>query len=419
MAVVRDVAQRDEQPGLFVVVVVAQRPLHVRDRRVLLEPGALGLRRGERAIHGFRGAAVAERLVQAADAVVRRGDEHQVAGRPGVEIAVREHAGHPVARHLLHVVPADHLPLVREQRVEPGVVRAVADGVVVHEGHRLVQVVQDLRLPVHEGLEDVLRELERHPHRVAIVVVRHVVAPVREARRDFVGMLDVPVVEIDRAIAAVHFDDRRDQRDDVVADVLDVRALVDGEAIGQLHERGGCTRLGGMDRTRYVIDGRGGGGDPVSFRVVEVDGARIGEFRELRLVRVELRHQRLGRDGDGDHLAALFRRADREDAHARRRFREQPHVLVDLLRVRQLGRRAGDVAERDLGRRDRLRGREIVDERRQEELFRRVLVDLLRVFLVDRLRGDRGPVSRRRDRPGRALPGQELLRATGRARALI
>src|ERR1019366_7213183 len=224
-------------------------------------------------------------------------------------------------------------------------------------------------------------------HRVAIVVVRHVVAPVRETRRDVVGVLDVPVVEIHGAIAPVYLHNRRDQGDDVVADVLDIWALVHGETIGELHERRRRSRLRRVDRARYVIDRRRGGRDLVRFRVVEVDRAWIGEFRQLSLVRIELRHQGLRRDRHRDHLASFFGRADGEDAHARRGLREQPHVLVDLLRVRQLGRSAGDVTERDLGRRNRFRGWEIVHERRQEERLRRVLADLLRVLLVDCLLG--------------------------------
>jgi hypothetical protein len=38
----------------------------------------------------------------------------------------------------------------------------------------------------------------------------------------------------------------------------------------------------------------------------------------------------LGGERDGDHLAAFFRRADREDLHARARLLEHAHVLVDL-----------------------------------------------------------------------------------------
>ena len=110
----------------------------------------------ERPLQRVGAAAVAERLVQPADAVVRRGDEHQIAGRPGVERAEREHAGHAHARHLVDVVPADHLPLVGEDRIEPGVVRTVADRVVVEIRHRLVQVVQHLRLPVDVGVQHVL-----------------------------------------------------------------------------------------------------------------------------------------------------------------------------------------------------------------------------------------------------------------------
>ena len=113
--------------------------------------------------------------------------------------------------------------------------------------------------------------------------------------------------------------------------------------------------------------------------------ARVGELREVGLVLVEPRHQRFGGDRDRDHLAPFFAGADRVDLHARRRLREQPHVVVDLFRVRQLARRAGDVAEHRLRRRHGLRRRQVVDERRQEERLGRVFLDLLRVFLVDRL----------------------------------
>ena len=138
-------------------------------------------------------AAVAEGLVEPADAVVRRGDEHEIARRPGVELAVREHAGHAEPRHLLHLVPAEHLPFIGEQRIEPGVVRTIAHGVVVLVRDGLVEVVQHLRLPLDVRVEDVLRELQRQRHRVAIVIVADVMAPVDQATGRLAGMRHMPL----------------------------------------------------------------------------------------------------------------------------------------------------------------------------------------------------------------------------------
>ena len=101
------------------------------------------------------------------------------------------------------------------------------------------------------------RELERHAHRVAVVVVRDVVAPVDHVRRHVVRVLLLPLVDVDDAIAAVDLDDRRDQRDDVIANVLDVGRVVDRETIRELHERRRRAGFGRVDRAGDVVDGRG------------------------------------------------------------------------------------------------------------------------------------------------------------------
>jgi hypothetical protein len=46
---------------------------------------------------------------------------------------------------------------------------------------------------------------------------------------------EVPLVEIDHAIAAIDFDNRRNQGDHVVANGFDVGTLVDGQPVGQFH----------------------------------------------------------------------------------------------------------------------------------------------------------------------------------------
>ena len=286
--VVGEVIQRDQQPRLLVVVVVPLRPPRLRKRRVLLVPGARGLVRAERALDRV-GAAVAERLVQPADAVVRRGDEHQITGRPGVECAVREHARHAELGHLRDVVPADHLPLVGEDRIQPRVVRPVADRVVVQVRHRLVQIVEHLRLPPDVGVQHVARQVQRQRHRVAVVVVGDVLAPVDVRRPVLARVRQMPAVDVDLAVAAVDLDDRRDQRDDPVADLLDVRALVDGEAIDELHQRRRRARLGRVDRAGDVVHRHRLIDQRVRLGVVHADRAGIGQLGEPGAVLVELR----------------------------------------------------------------------------------------------------------------------------------
>src|ERR1700733_9128416 len=82
LRVLREVAERGEQRTLFVVVVVALRPENLRQRWIRLVPGALVLVRREDALDGI-GAAVAEGFIEAADAIVHGGEEHEVAGTPG------------------------------------------------------------------------------------------------------------------------------------------------------------------------------------------------------------------------------------------------------------------------------------------------------------------------------------------------
>ena len=57
------------------------------------------------------------------------------------------------------------------------------------------------------------------------------------------GALLVEVVGVHLLLAAVHLDHRRDEGDDVVADVLDERRLLDDQAVGQLHQHLGAAGL--------------------------------------------------------------------------------------------------------------------------------------------------------------------------------
>ena len=179
----------------------------------------------------------------------------------------------------------------------------------------------------------------------------------------------------------------RDQRDDVLANELDVGALVHGQPVRQFHQRGGRAGFGRMNGAGDVVNRRRGGDELVGFGVVHLYGARVGELRQPRAVLVELRDQLLRRHGHRDHLAAFFGLADAEDLHARAGLLQHPHVAVDFVRVGQNPRRAGDVAKHGLRSRHGLRGRQIIGQRRIEEGLGSVLADFLRVLLVDRLVG--------------------------------
>ncbi len=234
--------QRSEKPGLLIIIVVALRPHRLRQRRVLAIPGAAILFRSKLAFHSIR-AAVAKSLIEPADAVVHGGDEHQVSRGPRIKIPMRKNAGHAEARHIGDVAPAKDLPFVGQDRIDPGVERPVARSVVVEIRNRFVQIVQHLRLPADESVQDVLRQLQAYGHGVAVVVMRHVLAPIHQRRVIVVGMSQVPVIEVHHTVAAVNFDDGSDQRDNAVANGLNILALVDSQPIRQLHQRRGRARF--------------------------------------------------------------------------------------------------------------------------------------------------------------------------------
>ena len=389
--VLGEVGNCGQEGAFFVVVVIALRPVDDWVRRILPVPCAGIFFGGEDAL--FRVcAAVAEGFIEAADAVVHGGEEHEVAGAPGVEVAVGEDAGHVERLHLGHVVPAHFGPLLREDGIDPGVVGAVADGVVVEERHRFMQVVQHLRMPADVGVEDVASQVEGHAHGVAVVVMRDVMAPVEQMRPILAGVRLVPAVDVDHAVAAIDFNDRSDEHDHVLADVLDVWGVIDGEAVGQLHEccgRAGFRRVDGagdvVDRKR-LIDQRFGLG------IVQTDLARVGELGKARVVFLVLIQQLGVGNGGGDHLAALFGVADGEDFDARTAGLKQAEVFVDIFSVGQHVWRSGYVAEHFDRRGHGLRGGQVIDQRRGEGRIGGVLVHQVGVALVDGLRGVAGVV---------------------------
>ncbi len=316
---------------------------------------------------------------------MHRRHEHQVARAPGVEVAVGEDARHPELGHLGDVHPAEELPLVGEQGVDPGVVGAVAHGVVIEERHRLVEVVQHLGVPAEIGVEHLPGEGEGQPHGVAVVVVRHVVPPVDQAGRHGLGMGEVPAIDVHHAVAAVDLDDRGDQGDHVVADRADVRALVDRQPVGELHEGGGRAGLGGVDGPRDVVDGHARGDQRVGALVVELEEPGVRELGEPGVVRLLLLEVLLRADRHRDPLATLLALADRDHPHPGGGRREHPEVAVHVRRIGEDPRRSGDVSQDRAGGGHGLRRRQVVRERRVELRRRGVFADPRRGVGVDGL----------------------------------
>ena len=95
LLVLRDVVEGKENRRLLDVGVVAGAPLDVRQRRIGPEP--LAARRRDRWTHLVVVRTVALHLIEAADGVVRVGDEEQVVRHPAVVEAVCPHAGDAAA----------------------------------------------------------------------------------------------------------------------------------------------------------------------------------------------------------------------------------------------------------------------------------------------------------------------------------
>ena len=245
----------------------------------------------------------------------------------------------------------------------------------VEIGLRLVQIVDDRRVPLERLLRHRLRQLEELAHAVAVVVVLHVLAPVHQRQpRVALRALLVEVVGVDLLLAAVDFDDRRDQRDDVVADVLDERRLLDDEAVGQLDQHLGAAGLRRVHAADRVVDRLGRVQQLLRARFGRL--ARIGQLAEHVAILVELLDRVLAADREQDDVAPFFGGADLPVLRAgRRRLRQRLVIAVDVLRVGQLTRRADGAAE-ELERRGHGVGRrQVIDQLGGDARILQVLLD--------------------------------------------
>ena len=394
----RRVLERGENAGFTVICVVAERPVELAGRRPgpiplplrLVAPPAgrgrfvasgagspwtrrastwpgAGLRIARRRQPQFLRVRAAEslNLVHPDHPVVVRRHERQVAGRPHIDEAVRPHARHAVLRELRHLEIGHHRQFAVQNRIEVRILRCLtAERVQQRLG--LMQVVHDRRMPLEVPLQQ-RSHLNLRVIDVAVVVVEHVLAPVRHARacRPRLGLVDaVPVVPVDIAVASIRIGDRRDRHDDALADLIDDRRILGGEPIGQFHQHLRRSHLAAVETADQVIDRFRAGNDLRGS--IGRDRSRIGELSQGDPVRVKIPDRFVRAHEHDDELASFVASADRRDVDAGRRVGEGAVVPQDVGVVGQLSRLADVMAEDVLRRRNARSLGQVIDERAHE-----------------------------------------------------
>ena len=257
-----------------------------------------------------------------------------------------------------------------------------------------MEVMKHGGVPFEHAFGEGLGEFQVLAHAVAIVVVLDVFAPVHhQGLAAGSGVLLRVVVGVDGALAAIDFEHRRNEGDDVVADLLDERGLFDDHAVGELDEHLGAAGFGRVDAAIGPVNGLGGVEEFLGL--FRGDFARVAEFGEHVLIFVEIFEGGLVGDSEGDDVAAFFGLTHLPDASARGGFREGFVVALDVLGVGEFARFAGDAAEEFERRRDGGGGGHVVHQFGGDAGVLKVFADELVVLLVLRLRGERDGLDRR------------------------
>ena len=348
----RHLVERRQQTCLGVIQVVARRPGELRRRReraIPLHGRVDGL---DDPAHRL-GGGVPPRLVAAAEAVVVHGDRIEVVVAERLAEVPGPHPGHAEGGHGAHLVEAHLEELAVRDRID---VRVVGPGAVPghQERHRLMQVVDDRRVPFVEHPVHRPGRLVGLLVRIAVDVDEGVLRPVgrRLARQGaVVGLpLQVAVEPLDHLVAPVGVRNRVEQHHRRRADAPDHRLVGDGKTVRQLDERLGRAGFVGVQDGVDVVDRTGRGDQPLGRR--RVGAPRVGQRGGRPLQAIEVADALLVGHHRHQDLAPLFAAADGEHPHARAGGGERAQVGVRLRRVGQLTGCAGDPAEKVTGRRD-------------------------------------------------------------------
>ncbi len=356
------------------------------------------------------------RLVHLHHAVVVVGDRSEISRRPAVHEGPRVHARHAPLGHLGEFPVGEERQLGEQQRVEIRILRRPA-GVGVHQRQRFVQVVHDRRMrgvvPVRDRAHRHLREVN-----VAVVVVIDVLAPVghataataaatrcgcsrRASRSRDLRHFQAAIEPVDVAIAPVRVGDRRDRHVHVVANLRNDRRRFCREPVHQLHQHLGGARFAAVQPAHQVVVRLRRRDELLRLRVGQP--ARVGQFREVVAVLLQVLDVGVRRHPHDHKLAVLVGLADRLHLHARRRRGERAVVLHDVRVVGEFLRRADVIAEHVLRTRNPGDLRQVIDERAAVARLAGPLPVRFREIFVLRLLGIAGlrdPLLRRRHDAG-------------------
>ena len=149
---------------------------------------------------------------------------------------------------------------------------------------------------------------QRHPHAVAIVVVRDVLSPIDQRAARLVWIRVAIVVDVHFAVVPVHFGARRDQHDQVLADVRGSAANLPPPAGTPVPSASRATRSRANECCRRPSkSARPLRSAPSPSACVVLRGS--ASARVDLVITVQLRDVGFVRNGDQQRLAAFFRSA--------------------------------------------------------------------------------------------------------------
>ena len=276
-------------------------------------------------------------------------------------------ARHAVARQLADLVVREEHQVAVEQRIPVGVLRRPA-AIRIEQRLRFVEVVPDGRHPLEIPLQVGPKRIDAVVD-VAVVVVKHVLAPVGRLAvglSPVVGLVDlVGVVPVHVAIAAVDVGSRHHRDDHVVPNLLDVGLVAHREAIRKFHQHFRCISLAAVQPGAEVVVRLRARDSPL--RLVGAQAAGIGEPPHVGAIGFQVLQVRFGSDIDNHDLATLFGLANDRGFHAtRQRLLERAIPLLLVSPVGQLLLRPDVIAEHVLRRGHAGFPRQVIDERRRE-----------------------------------------------------
>src|SRR5436190_23476768 len=101
-------------------------------------------------------------------------------------------------------------------------------------------------------------------------------------------MSEMPVIYINDAITAIDLHHWSNEYYCVIANVLDIRAVIHGQPVCEFHQRRRGAGFGGVNCSGDVVNGERVCDELVCFVIIEIDSPRIGQLRQSVPILLEL-----------------------------------------------------------------------------------------------------------------------------------